>query len=92
MEVNIFRNLTTEQFAQVRTLTIEMVLATDMSKHFAQLKHMKRLLSSSDGLVNLADNSFYVVIIILLTTHKHTLTHMYVIDGVSYKTVRSLAF
>ncbi|XP_011405148.2 PREDICTED: calcium/calmodulin-dependent 3',5'-cyclic nucleotide phosphodiesterase 1B-like isoform X2 [Amphimedon queenslandica] len=49
MEVNIFRNLTTEQFTQVRTLTIEMVLATDMSKHFAQLKHMKRLLSSSDG-------------------------------------------
>lgn len=73
MEVNIFRNLTTEQFTQVRTLTVEMVLATDMSKHFAQLKHMKRLLSSSDGLVNLADHSFYVVIIIiLLTTHTHT--------------------
>lgn len=49
IEVNIFRNLTVEQYTQVRALTIEMVLATDMSKHFGQLKHMKRLLSSTDG-------------------------------------------
>jgi hypothetical protein len=45
---NIFKNLTPEQFAQVRSMTIEMVLGTDMSKHFDQLKIIQKMLSSNE--------------------------------------------
>ncbi|XP_014817062.1 PREDICTED: calcium/calmodulin-dependent 3',5'-cyclic nucleotide phosphodiesterase 1B [Calidris pugnax] len=40
-EMNIFVNLTKDEFAELRALVIEMVLATDMSCHFQQVKSMK---------------------------------------------------
>uniref|UniRef100_A0A8C6ZT67 Phosphodiesterase n=3 Tax=Nothoprocta TaxID=8806 RepID=A0A8C6ZT67_NOTPE len=43
-ELNIFVNLTKDEFAELRALVIEMVLATDMSCHFQQVKAMKTAL------------------------------------------------
>uniref|UniRef100_A0A8D0FTK9 Phosphodiesterase n=1 Tax=Strix occidentalis caurina TaxID=311401 RepID=A0A8D0FTK9_STROC len=40
-EMNIFVNLTKDEFVELRALVIEMVLATDMSCHFQQVKSMK---------------------------------------------------
>ncbi|XP_029450985.1 calcium/calmodulin-dependent 3',5'-cyclic nucleotide phosphodiesterase 1B isoform X2 [Rhinatrema bivittatum] len=40
-EMNIFINLTKDEFAELRSLVIEMVLATDMSCHFQQVKTMR---------------------------------------------------
>ncbi|XP_042802686.1 calcium/calmodulin-dependent 3',5'-cyclic nucleotide phosphodiesterase 1B isoform X2 [Panthera leo] len=43
-EMNIFINLTKDEFVELRALVIEMVLATDMSCHFQQVKCMKTAL------------------------------------------------
>eukprot|EP00069_Balaena_mysticetus_P004802 bmy_04718T0 len=43
-EMNIFINLTKDEFVELRALVIEMVLATDMSCHFQQVKSMKTAL------------------------------------------------
>ncbi|XP_052561164.1 dual specificity calcium/calmodulin-dependent 3',5'-cyclic nucleotide phosphodiesterase 1B isoform X2 [Tympanuchus pallidicinctus] len=43
-EMNIFVNLTKDEFVELRALVIEMVLATDMSCHFQQVKSMKTAL------------------------------------------------
>ncbi|NWI16021.1 PDE1B phosphodiesterase, partial [Crypturellus soui] len=43
-EMNIFVNLTKDEFAELRALVIEMVLATDMSCHFQQVKAIKTAL------------------------------------------------
>ncbi|NXX76249.1 PDE1B phosphodiesterase, partial [Urocolius indicus] len=40
-DMNIFVNLTKDEFVELRALVIEMVLATDMSCHFQQVKSMK---------------------------------------------------
>ncbi|XP_038235131.1 calcium/calmodulin-dependent 3',5'-cyclic nucleotide phosphodiesterase 1B isoform X2 [Dermochelys coriacea] len=40
-EMNIFINLAKDEFVELRSLVIEMVLATDMSCHFQQVKSMK---------------------------------------------------
>ncbi|XP_006131197.2 dual specificity calcium/calmodulin-dependent 3',5'-cyclic nucleotide phosphodiesterase 1B isoform X2 [Pelodiscus sinensis] len=40
-EMNIFINLAKDEFGELRSLVIEMVLATDMSCHFQQVKSMK---------------------------------------------------
>ncbi|KAM6106361.1 dual specificity calcium/calmodulin-dependent 3',5'-cyclic nucleotide phosphodiesterase 1B, partial [Pterocles gutturalis] len=40
-DMNIFVNLTKDEFAELRALVIEMVLATDMSCHFQQVKAIK---------------------------------------------------
>ncbi|XP_063997059.1 dual specificity calcium/calmodulin-dependent 3',5'-cyclic nucleotide phosphodiesterase 1B [Pogoniulus pusillus] len=40
-EMNIFINLTKDEFVELRALVIEMVLATDMSCHFQQVKAIK---------------------------------------------------
>ncbi|KAM9321299.1 dual specificity calcium/calmodulin-dependent 3',5'-cyclic nucleotide phosphodiesterase 1B isoform 2-T2 [Gastrophryne carolinensis] len=45
-EMNIFVNLTKDEFTELRSLVIEMVLATDMSCHFQQVKTMKGALQS----------------------------------------------
>ncbi|XP_068688688.1 dual specificity calcium/calmodulin-dependent 3',5'-cyclic nucleotide phosphodiesterase 1A-like isoform X2 [Montipora foliosa] len=42
---DIFASLTPEQYSDIRTLVIDMVLATDMSSHFEQLRTMKAALS-----------------------------------------------
>ncbi|KAM6900115.1 dual specificity calcium/calmodulin-dependent 3',5'-cyclic nucleotide phosphodiesterase 1A [Xenentodon cancila] len=43
-EMNIFCNLSKEDWRELRSLVVEMVLATDMSCHFQQIKAMKSLL------------------------------------------------
>ncbi|VDN82665.1 unnamed protein product [Brugia pahangi] len=47
---NIMKRLTREEFRELRNLLIEIVLATDMSSHFAQIKTMKAMLSSPEGI------------------------------------------
>ncbi|CAG9535970.1 unnamed protein product [Cercopithifilaria johnstoni] len=47
---NIFKMLSREEFRELRDLLIEIVLATDMSSHFAQIKTMRAMLSSSEGI------------------------------------------
>ncbi|KAM4644015.1 dual specificity calcium/calmodulin-dependent 3',5'-cyclic nucleotide phosphodiesterase 1B [Amazona ochrocephala] len=49
-EMNIFVNLTKDEFAELRALVIEMVLATDMSCHFQQVKSMKTSLQQLERL------------------------------------------
>ncbi|KAL5489526.1 hypothetical protein EMCRGX_G018626 [Ephydatia muelleri] len=52
-ELNILKNLKLEDFRLVRSLVVEMVLATDMSLHSDQLKHMRQLISSPDVIVQM---------------------------------------
>ncbi|KFM58335.1 Calcium/calmodulin-dependent 3',5'-cyclic nucleotide phosphodiesterase 1B, partial [Stegodyphus mimosarum] len=47
-EHNILNNLSKEEYREFRGLVIEMVLGTDMSSHFQQIKTMKTLLCHSD--------------------------------------------
>ncbi|XP_071990796.1 dual specificity calcium/calmodulin-dependent 3',5'-cyclic nucleotide phosphodiesterase 1B isoform X4 [Engystomops pustulosus] len=49
-EMNIFVNLTKDEFTELRALVIEMVLATDMSCHFQQVKTMKSGLQSMENI------------------------------------------
>ncbi|KAL8587572.1 hypothetical protein ACOMHN_000978 [Nucella lapillus] len=49
-ENNIVSNLSKEEFREFRTLVIDMVLATDMSFHFQQIKNMKNLLSMPENI------------------------------------------
>ncbi|CAL4145507.1 unnamed protein product, partial [Meganyctiphanes norvegica] len=48
-ENNVLVNLSREEYREFRSLVIEMVLATDMSSHFQQIKAMKTMLSLSDS-------------------------------------------
>ncbi|XP_076350996.1 dual specificity calcium/calmodulin-dependent 3',5'-cyclic nucleotide phosphodiesterase 1A-like isoform X2 [Tachypleus tridentatus] len=47
-DYNILKNLSNEEFREFRALSIEMVLGTDMSSHFHQLKTMKTLLTLAE--------------------------------------------
>ncbi|TKR62824.1 hypothetical protein L596_026736 [Steinernema carpocapsae] len=47
---NIFERLTREEFRELRNMVIEIVLATDMSTHFVQIKTMKNMLSLPEGI------------------------------------------
>jgi len=47
-DANILSNLSKEEYREFRNLVIEMVLATDMSCHFQQIKTMKSLLNHAD--------------------------------------------
>lgn len=49
---NVIGNLSKEEFRELRTLVIDMVLATDMSYHFQQLKNMKHLLTLAEPTVD----------------------------------------
>ncbi|XP_049829381.1 dual specificity calcium/calmodulin-dependent 3',5'-cyclic nucleotide phosphodiesterase 1-like isoform X2 [Schistocerca gregaria] len=51
-ECNILQNLSREEFREFRTLVIDMVLATDMSFHFQQLKNMRNLLTLAEASVD----------------------------------------
>ncbi|XP_029667903.1 calcium/calmodulin-dependent 3',5'-cyclic nucleotide phosphodiesterase 1-like isoform X3 [Formica exsecta] len=51
-ECNILQNLSREEFREFRSLVIDMVLATDMSFHFQQLKNMKNLLTLAEPSVD----------------------------------------
>ncbi|XP_032406442.1 calcium/calmodulin-dependent 3',5'-cyclic nucleotide phosphodiesterase 1B isoform X1 [Xiphophorus hellerii] len=47
-QMNIFINLTREEWMEMRSLVIEMVLATDMSSHLFQVKAMKSCLQQQE--------------------------------------------
>ncbi|KAE9418031.1 hypothetical protein Angca_008205 [Angiostrongylus cantonensis] len=47
---NIFSHLTRDEFRELRNMVIEIVLATDMSTHFVQIKTMKNMLSLPEGI------------------------------------------
>ncbi|XP_033231201.1 calcium/calmodulin-dependent 3',5'-cyclic nucleotide phosphodiesterase 1-like [Belonocnema kinseyi] len=51
-DCNILQNLSRDEFREFRTLIIDMVLATDMSFHFQQLKNMKNLLSLAESSID----------------------------------------
>uniref|UniRef100_A0A8C2WZB0 Phosphodiesterase n=1 Tax=Cyclopterus lumpus TaxID=8103 RepID=A0A8C2WZB0_CYCLU len=47
-QMNIFTNLTREEWMELRSLVVEMVLATDMSSHLLQVKGMKSCLQQHE--------------------------------------------
>uniref|UniRef100_A0A914H9Q1 Phosphodiesterase n=1 Tax=Globodera rostochiensis TaxID=31243 RepID=A0A914H9Q1_GLORO len=47
---NIFDRLTKDEHREMRTMIIEIVLATDMSTHFVQIKTMKNMLTLPEGI------------------------------------------
>ncbi|RZF34677.1 hypothetical protein LSTR_LSTR002759 [Laodelphax striatellus] len=51
-ENNILHALSRTEFREFRSLVIDMVLATDMSSHFQQIKNMKNLLSLAEPSVD----------------------------------------
>ncbi|XP_063838396.1 dual specificity calcium/calmodulin-dependent 3',5'-cyclic nucleotide phosphodiesterase 1 isoform X2 [Ostrinia nubilalis] len=51
-DCNILQNLSRDEFREFRTLVIDMVLATDMSFHFQQLKNMRSLLTLAEPTVD----------------------------------------
>ncbi|XP_055710282.1 dual specificity calcium/calmodulin-dependent 3',5'-cyclic nucleotide phosphodiesterase 1-like isoform X2 [Phlebotomus papatasi] len=51
-ECNVLQNLTRDEFRELRSLIIDMVLATDMSFHFQQIKNMRNLLTLGDPQVD----------------------------------------
>ena len=48
-ESDVLNGLSSEQYAQVRKMMVDMVLATDMSTHFDQIKQLKLILSGQDA-------------------------------------------
>uniref|UniRef100_A0A8C5F9B1 Phosphodiesterase n=1 Tax=Gadus morhua TaxID=8049 RepID=A0A8C5F9B1_GADMO len=48
-EMNILYNLSKDDWRELRALVVEMVLATDMSCHFQQVKTMKNFLQQPEG-------------------------------------------
>ena len=46
-ECNILQNMSKSEYKQFRSLMIEMVLHTDMSMHFSQIKATKALLQQA---------------------------------------------
>ncbi|XP_019364548.1 PREDICTED: calcium/calmodulin-dependent 3',5'-cyclic nucleotide phosphodiesterase 1C isoform X3 [Gavialis gangeticus] len=49
-EMNILANLSKDDWREFRALVVEMVLATDMSCHFQQIKAMKNALQQPEGI------------------------------------------
>ncbi|XP_019378599.1 PREDICTED: calcium/calmodulin-dependent 3',5'-cyclic nucleotide phosphodiesterase 1A isoform X3 [Gavialis gangeticus] len=49
-EMNILANLTKDDWRELRSLVIEMVLSTDMSGHFQQIKTMRHTLQQTEGI------------------------------------------
>ncbi|KAG9510483.1 Calcium/calmodulin-dependent 3',5'-cyclic nucleotide phosphodiesterase 1, partial [Fragariocoptes setiger] len=47
-DCNILANLSNDDYREFRSLVIDMVLATDMSSHFQQIKAMKTILNHSE--------------------------------------------
>uniref|UniRef100_A0A3Q2YCL5 Phosphodiesterase n=1 Tax=Hippocampus comes TaxID=109280 RepID=A0A3Q2YCL5_HIPCM len=52
-EMNILYNLSKDDWRELRALVVEMVLATDMSCHFQQVKAMKNFLQQPEGSVDI---------------------------------------
>lgn len=51
-DCNVLQNLSRDEFRELRSLIIDMVLATDMSFHFQQLKNMRNLLTLTEPTVD----------------------------------------
>uniref|UniRef100_A0A182WGB1 Phosphodiesterase n=1 Tax=Anopheles minimus TaxID=112268 RepID=A0A182WGB1_9DIPT len=51
-DCNVLQNLSRDEYRELRTLIIDMVLATDMSFHFQQLKNMRNLLTLAEPQVD----------------------------------------
>ncbi|KAI8125286.1 5'-cyclic nucleotide phosphodiesterase 1, Calcium/calmodulin-dependent 3' [Lucilia cuprina] len=51
-DCNVLSNLSREEYRELRTLIIDMVLSTDMSFHFQQLKNMKNLLTLNEATID----------------------------------------
>ncbi|KAH8282423.1 hypothetical protein KR054_007629 [Drosophila jambulina] len=51
-EYNILSHLSREEFRELRSLVIEMVLGTDMTNHFQQMKAMRQLLTIQDTTID----------------------------------------
>lgn len=51
-DCNVLSHLSREEYRELRTLIIDMVLSTDMSFHFQQLKNMKNLLTLNEATVD----------------------------------------
>ncbi|CAH1396296.1 unnamed protein product [Nezara viridula] len=51
-DCNILQSFSSEEYREFRSLVIDMVLATDMSFHFQQLKNMKSILSLGENNVD----------------------------------------
>ncbi|XP_058449978.1 dual specificity calcium/calmodulin-dependent 3',5'-cyclic nucleotide phosphodiesterase 1-like isoform X2 [Malaya genurostris] len=51
-DCNVLQNLSKEEYRELRSLIIDMVLATDMSFHFQQLKNMRNLLTLAEPQVD----------------------------------------
>ncbi|XP_067405183.1 dual specificity calcium/calmodulin-dependent 3',5'-cyclic nucleotide phosphodiesterase 1A isoform X2 [Emydura macquarii macquarii] len=49
-EMNILAHLTKDDWRELRSLVIEMVLSTDMSGHFQQIKTMRHTLQQTEGI------------------------------------------
>ncbi|XP_069875753.1 dual specificity calcium/calmodulin-dependent 3',5'-cyclic nucleotide phosphodiesterase 1A isoform X1 [Dipodomys merriami] len=49
-EMNIFANLSKDDWRDLRNLVIEMVLSTDMSGHFQQIKNIRSSLQQPEGI------------------------------------------
>ncbi|XP_016118995.1 calcium/calmodulin-dependent 3',5'-cyclic nucleotide phosphodiesterase 1A-like [Sinocyclocheilus grahami] len=49
-EMNILVNLSKDDWRELRTLVIEMVMSTDMSCHFQQIKTMRNALQQPEGI------------------------------------------
>ncbi|KAJ8253133.1 hypothetical protein GJAV_G00209490 [Gymnothorax javanicus] len=49
-EMNILMNLSKDDWRELRALVVEMVMCTDMSCHFQQIKTMKSCLQEPDGI------------------------------------------
>lgn len=60
-EANIIQNLSREEYREFRTLIIEMVIATDMSTHFQQVKTLKTLLSHTEFSVDKQKGLSYIL-------------------------------
>ena len=48
-ECNILQNLSKQEYKQFRSLMVELVLHTDMSLHFSQIKNLKNLLQTASA-------------------------------------------
>ena len=46
-DANIFKNLSSEEYRQIRTVMIDMILATEMNKHFEHLNKFVNKFSNS---------------------------------------------
>ena len=48
-ECNFLCNLSRDEYTELRSLVVDMVLATDMSSHFQQIKCMKNYVVNSES-------------------------------------------